>query len=113
MGTLNHILTFRRDGGHNDHYTGGGDRRRPEQPGYYERLRRYRIAVGVLLVGVTMIFVALSSAYVVRQGWASEDPHTHVYRVDWKSMQLPYTLLFINTGVLLLSSLTLEMARRN
>jgi cytochrome c oxidase subunit 3 len=113
MGTLSHILTFRRDGGHNDHFTGGGDRRRPELPGYYERLRRYRIAVAVLLVGVTMIFVALSSAYVVRQNWANEDPHTHEYRVDWKPLEMPTTLLLINTGVLLLSSVTLEMARRN
>jgi cytochrome c oxidase subunit 3 len=112
MAALNHI--FKSGSNLGDDYPGGGDRRvRTQEPGYYERLRRYRIAVFVLMVGVLMIFVGLTSAYVFRQGWATEDPHTHQYTRDWKPLELPNTLLIINTVVLLLSSVTLEMSRRN
>src|SRR5947209_4581648 len=112
MEALSHILGFRGTSG--DDYPPAGDRRiRAELPGYYERLRRYRIAVFALMIGVLMIFTGLTSAYVFRQGWATEDPRTHEYRRDWRPLELPNTLLLINTAVLLLSSLTLEMSRRN
>src|SRR5215831_16464830 len=78
MTALKHIFTSGSSTG--DDYPGGGDRRvRAQEPGYYERLRRYRIAVFVLMIGVLMIFIGLTSAYVFRQGWATEDPHTHEY----------------------------------
>lgn len=117
MGTLNSAIKT----GGTGHGTkipngGGGDPYRPgrnEPPGYYERLRRYRLAVGVLLVSVIMIFVALTSAYIVREGMGSYDVTSHSYVYDWKPIQLPNALLLLNTAVLLLSSFTLEMARRN
>ena len=113
MGTLSHIFRFgSSDVG--DDYPGGGARRmRTQEPGYYERLRRYRIAVFVLMIGVVMIFTGLTSAYIFRQGWAEYDVHSNSYKLDWKPLPLPNTLLLINTAVLLLSSVTLEMARRN
>ncbi|MBV8205276.1 MAG: cytochrome c oxidase subunit 3 [Acidobacteria bacterium] len=95
---------------------GGGERYRPgryEPAGYYERLRRYRLAVAVLLLSVIMIFVALTSAYIVRAGMGTYDTVTHSYVYDWKPVQLPNELLLLNTLVLVLSSGTLEMARRN
>jgi cytochrome c oxidase subunit 3 len=82
-------------------------------PGYYERLRRYRMAVGLFLVAVVMIFVSLSSAYVVRQGLGVWDDATNTYKQDWHPVPLPYTLLLINTAILLLSSFAIEMARRS
>lgn len=112
MGTLN----LRIHGGGKTPGNSGGEPYRPghhEPAGYYERLRRYRLAVGVLLAGVVMIFVALTSAYIVREGIGQLGPDGHSYVYDWKPIQLPTVLLLINTGVLLLSSLTLEMARRN
>src|SRR5205085_2975750 len=116
MATLDHNLDLRGDSGAGSGPpSNGGDdgRSRPELPGYYERLRRYRLAVAVLLVAVVMFFVGLTSAYFFRQGWAEYNVHTNTYQADWKPLQLPSTLLLINTVVLLLSSLTLEMARRN
>src|SRR5947209_12062095 len=63
MGTLKHLPGIRGTGrAEKPPNGGGGDHYRPgrhEPAGYYERLRRYRLAVGVLLVSVIMIFVAL------------------------------------------------------
>jgi cytochrome c oxidase subunit 3 len=81
-------------------------------PGYYERLRRYRLGVAVGLASIVMIFVALTSAYIVRQGLGEIDRHGN-YVSDWHPVPLPIVLLLVNTGVLLLSSFTLERARRN
>lgn len=117
MGTLKHSVGIHGTGhAENPPNGGGGDGYRPgrhEPPGYYERLRRYRLAVGVLLLSVIMIFVALTSAYIVREGMGSYDVATHSYVYDWKPVNLPNALLLLNTAVLLLSSFTLEMARRN
>jgi cytochrome c oxidase subunit 3 len=61
---------------------------------------------------VCMVFVSLSSAYVVRRGLPTFDDSTRTYLRDWGSVQLPWELLFINTAILLVSSLTMEGARR-
>jgi cytochrome c oxidase subunit 3 len=58
-----------------------------------------------------MLFVSFSSAYVVRQGLPSFDPRTNTLVRDWIPVTLP-KLLLINTGVLILSSLFMERARR-
>jgi cytochrome c oxidase subunit 3 len=51
-----------------------------------------------------MSFAALTSAMIVRQSGASP--------ADWQHFQLP-SILYFNTAVLLISSLTLEWARRS
>jgi cytochrome c oxidase subunit 3 len=56
--------------------------------------------VWVGIFAITMSFAAFTSALYVRQGSG-----------DWVHVVLP-RLLYLNTGVLLLSSITLEMARR-
>ncbi len=48
-----------------------------------------------------MFFMALTSSYIVRKGLGG----------DWKSVDLP-RVLWLNTAVLLLSSATIEAARR-
>jgi cytochrome c oxidase subunit 3 len=58
-----------------------------------------------------MIFVSYSSAYVVRQGLPTLDPSTGALVRDWLPLQLP-TFLLVNTLVLMLSTLTMELARR-
>jgi cytochrome c oxidase subunit 3 len=55
----------------------------------------------VLLAASTMVFAAFTGAFVVRRGLSD----------DWASMPKP-PILFVNTAVLLASSLALEMARR-
>jgi cytochrome c oxidase subunit III len=74
------------------------------------RLRRVRLGVGVALTGIVMIFVSYSSAYVVRQGLPTLDPRTGTLVRDWLPLQLP-SFLLVNTLVLILSTLTMELAR--
>jgi cytochrome c oxidase subunit III len=76
------------------------------------RLRRARLGLFVGVTGIGMIFISFTSAYVVRQGLPTLDPRTGTLVHDWLSVPLP-GLLFINTLVLLLSSVSMELARRN
>jgi cytochrome c oxidase subunit 3 len=80
-------------------------------PFFQMRLRRARLGLVVGLSGIVMIFISFSSAYVVRQGLPTLDPRTNALLHDWFPVPLP-RLLLINTIVLLISSLTVEMARR-
>jgi cytochrome c oxidase subunit III len=75
------------------------------------RLRRARLGLVVGLAGISMIFISFTSAYVVRQGLPTLDPRTNLLLHDWFPVPLP-RLLFINTGVLLISTFTMELARR-
>lgn len=57
--------------------------------------------VWVGLAGITMTFAAFTSALIVRQGGAT----------DWQHITLP-PVLYLNTLVIIASSVTLEIARR-
>jgi cytochrome c oxidase subunit 3 len=63
--------------------------------------RRYRTGMLAALAGILMLFMAFSSAYVVRKGLGD----------DWIPTSLP-NLIWLNSLVLLASSLTLERARQ-
>jgi cytochrome c oxidase subunit 3 len=88
----------------------GGDDQ-PDVPNLNTRLRRARLGLLVAVTPILMLFVSFTSAYVVRQGLPTLDPRTDLLVRDWIPVSLP-SLLFINTGVLLLSSLFMELARR-
>ncbi len=75
------------------------------------RLRRARLGLGVGMLAIVMLFVSFTSAYVVRQGLPTLDPRTSLLVHDWLPLPLP-GLLLINTFILLISSLTIELARR-
>jgi len=90
---------------------GGDDGSGPGLPDYAARLRRARLGLLVALTPVIMLFVSFSSAYVVRQGLPTLDPRTNALVRDWIPVTLP-KLLLINTGVLILSSVFMELARR-
>jgi cytochrome c oxidase subunit III len=80
--------------------------------GFFDtRLRRARLGLVVGLTGIAMIFISFTSAYVVRQGLPTLDPRTNTLLHDWFPVPLP-RLLVINTVVLLISSVTVELARR-
>jgi cytochrome c oxidase subunit 3 len=90
---------------------GGDDGSGPGLPDYATRLRRARLGLLVALTPILMLFVSFSSAYVVRQGLPTLDPRTNALVRDWIPITLP-KLLLINTGVLILSSVFMELARR-
>ena len=88
---------------------GGGG----EASDYGERLRRARLGLVVGLTAVIMLFVGFTSAMLVRKGLPTFDQQTNTYSRDWVPIPLPWTLLSLNTLVLLASSLTIEFARRD
>ena len=69
---------------------------------------KYRIAVWVVIVGVLMLFVSLSSAYVIRRtpGLSGESGAN-----DWPGLWLP-PILWFNTAAIVISSVTMEASRR-
>jgi cytochrome c oxidase subunit 3 len=81
------------------------------RPDYGTRLRRARLGLLVALTPILMLFVSFTSAYVVRQGLPTLDPRTNNLIRDWIPVALP-RLLLLNTFVLLVSSLSMELARR-
>ena len=90
----------------------GGDGGNLALADFRRRLRRYRIGLIVGLTPVLMLFVAFTSAYIVRQNLGTWDNLTSGYVLDWRSINLP-ALLWLNTVILLASSVTLELARRS
>ena len=93
---------------------GGGDdwENRPSgRRGPRELLGRYRLGVLFALAGDLMFFVAIVSAFFVRQNAGHFDAREN-YVSDWHPFAVP-PVLWINTAILLLSSATVEMARRH
>lgn len=78
-------------------FDGGGDggRSRPIPR------RAYITAITLTLGAIMMFFMALTSSYIVRRGTS----------LDWQALTLP-KILWANTLILLMSSVTLEMARK-
>lgn len=83
----------------------------PGRRGPHGRLKRYRVGLLFAIVSIYTLFIALTSAYVVRQGGGRFDPETGTVIRDWHPVQLP-SILWINTVLLLASSVTLEVARK-
>jgi cytochrome c oxidase subunit III len=90
---------------------GGDDGRGSGAPDFPTRLRRARLGLFVALTPILMLFVSFTSAYLVRQGLPTLDPRTNLLVRDWVPVKLP-ALLFVNTFVLVLSSVGMELARR-
>src|SRR5438034_4575050 len=86
--------------GNGFHKNGGGDRE-DGQPLRFSPAR-YRIGVWVAIGSILMLFVALSSSYIVLS--ASGD--------DWRPIVMP-KVLWLSTVVILISSFTMEVSRRS
>ena len=100
---------------HRRGYGGGddGDRgRRDDFSSSRQRLRRGRIGITLFIALVSMMFMALTVVYVASQGSVLYDSDTRQNVRTWKPLALPYLQLSINSILLVLSSLTLERARR-
>jgi cytochrome c oxidase subunit III len=115
LSTLREPVTQTGGGGPSDRTPDGGfggDGHRdqePNRPNYSDRLRRCRLGLSLAMISIIILFVALTSAYVLRRG--SDVDHAQNVS-DWRPVMLP-PLLWINTLLLVLSSITLEKARRN
>jgi cytochrome c oxidase subunit III len=85
---------------------GGGPRDSVPSSGDLRVLSDYssdpaRTGIWIALAAITMSFAAFTSALIVRQASAN----------DWRHLPIP-SIIFLNTAVLLASSITLEVARR-
>ena len=66
----------------------------------------------MLMSSVVMLFISFTTVYVVRKAGETWDPASNGYVSHWVSLSLPLRILLLNTAILLLSSATLEVARR-
>ncbi len=79
--------------------SGGGDFH--SGPASERERRMYLTGVSVTLAAILMFFMALASSYIVRKGTGT----------DWQPIDVP-PILWLNTAVLVASSITVEVARR-
>jgi len=91
----------------------GGDRQPDFMPNYGERLRRARLGLAVAMTPVLMLFISFTAAYLVRRGFLTFDLSGDGYVRTWLPVRLPWLWLLANTGVLILSSVSIELARRD
>ncbi len=113
--------TTHRPTGHNGNalppYSGGGDDGRngrggDSMPNYGQRLRRARLALAIFLAPVLMLFLSFIVVYLIRRDFVSIDIAGDRFVRTWVPVHLPWAILFANTIVLILSSVTVDGARR-
>ncbi len=78
--------------GFGDYGGGGGDKRRTDTA---------KLGLWIAMGSITMLFAAFTSAYIVRSAGQ-----------DWVPLEAP-SILWLNTAILLLSSITMEISRRS
>jgi cytochrome c oxidase subunit 3 len=75
----------------------GAKRRGPHVPSS----RRYATAIVIAIVSIVMFFMAMASAFI----------YTRANSNRWVPLHLPW-FIWVNTAILLLSSITMELSRR-
>lgn len=91
---------------------GGDDEWNGERRGPRELLRRVRFFVLFGLAADMIVFAVLVLFFFATQTNLHMDPRTHHYFVAWRPVLLP-RILYLNTVLLIVSSLTIERARQN
>jgi cytochrome c oxidase subunit III len=91
---------------------GGDDDWQSKRGGPHERLRRIRFFVFFALAGDMMFFAVLVVLFFARQAGLHIDPRSHEMIGDWHPVTLP-PIVYLNTAFLVLSSLVIEVGRRN
>lgn len=100
---------------HRRGYGGGDDGDRDRFRDYFSRkarLRRLRVGMALCIVSVAGIFLCLALVFLFRRQIGPWDPAHKTFVNNFGRMTLPYLMLWINSSVLLMSSGTLELARR-
>ncbi len=91
---------------------GGDDEWRNERHGPREQLHRVRFFVLSALAADMLFFAVLVVFFFARQAGLQMNPRTHLFYPDWRPIVLP-RILYLNTLILVLSSLAMERARQN
>lgn len=94
---------------------GGGGGGRGDGDGLHDfrqQLQRYRLGLMFTVASIVMLFISFTTLFVARRGAGKFDPMTGDFQSDWINLALPMKILLINTGVLIASSLLVEIARR-
>jgi cytochrome c oxidase subunit III len=95
-------------GGDPDHGRGDDD-----SSSFLERLRRGRLGMGIALASVVMLFVAFAIAFLGRASMGHVRSVSGFTAPDWRPVPLPIPALLLNTFLLLLSGVTMELSRRD
>jgi cytochrome c oxidase subunit 3 len=98
--------------GGGDDGRGSGDSMPDYIPNYGERLRRARMGLAVAMTPIVMLFISFTAVYLIRRGFLSLDLSNAGYLQAWVPVRFPWTLLLANTAVLVVSSITIDLARR-
>jgi cytochrome c oxidase subunit 3 len=91
---------------------GGDDDSKGQGRGPGELLHRIRFFLFSALAADMLFFALLVLFFFARQTGLRMDPRTHMFTGDWHPVQLP-PILYLSTAVLVVSSLTMELARRH
>lgn len=91
---------------------GGGDSMPDNMPNYGERLRHARLGLAVAMAPVFILFVSFTAVYLAHRGFLSFDLSRNAYVREWVPVLLPWPILFVNTAILVVSSVTIDLARR-
>lgn len=70
------------------------------------------MALAVFIAPILMLFISFTVVYLVRRGYVSFDVSTDTYIRTWVPVRLPWLILLANTIILILSSVTIDLARR-
>ena len=89
----------------------GGDNMPDSIPNYGERLRRARMGLAVAMTPILVLFVSFTAVYIFRRAFPGLDSSRTGHFQTWIPVRLPWTLLLANTIVLIVSSVTIELAR--
>ena len=100
---------LKRTGGGGDNDNGNDSPRPHRQPG--QRLASYRLGLLFVLGAVAMFFVGIVSLFFASESTRHIDAYNQ-YIDAWLPIAIP-PILWLNTAVLLLSSISMEFARRH
>ncbi len=70
------------------------------------------MSLAVAMTPILMLFISFTVVYLIRREFQSADMGNAGYIQTWIPVRLPWALLLVNTGILILSSVTIELARR-
>jgi cytochrome c oxidase subunit 3 len=101
------------------HTGGGGDDGRSNRgsgdsmPNYGERLRRARLGLAVAMTPIVVLFISFTAVYLAERGFLTFDLAARNRVLTWLPVSLPWPLLIANTAILIVSTVTMELARRD